>query len=127
MTHVDFTSAGFKQFAKMNRNLGARFIKGIILKCELAMFIEAHEAAGSHLDTTCQELHYENGVYLLLRKERGVWLITDIWSTTTPTSFTPVYFWTQIKRGASLILKRVLVAWRQLINTKTLEGSHCYR
>ena len=64
---VDFTRSGWRQFIGLNRNLGARFIRGFILRYELAAYLAAHEAAGAELDEGCQEVCYENGVYLLLR------------------------------------------------------------
>ena len=70
---VDFTRSGWRQFAKLNRRLGARFIRGFVLRYELAAYLTAHEAAGIELDEGCQEVCYENGVYLLLRKMQGVW------------------------------------------------------
>ena len=72
---VDFTRSGWQQFAKLNRKLGARFIRGFILRHELAAYLTAHEAAGTPLDEGCQEVRYEDGVYLLLKKIQGVWYI----------------------------------------------------
>lgn len=77
---VDFTRSGWRQFAKLNRKLGARFIRGFILRHELAAYLTAHEAAGTPLDEGCQEVRYEDGVYLLLKKMQGVWYITDVLS-----------------------------------------------
>ena len=72
---VDFTRSGWQQFAKLNRKLGARFIRGFILRHELAAYLTAYEAAGTPLDEGCQEVRYEDGVYLLLngflRQDRG--------------------------------------------------------
>ena len=65
---VDFTRSGWRQFFKLNRSLGARFIRGFVLRYELAAYLTAHEAAGTELDEGCQEVCYENDVYLLLRK-----------------------------------------------------------
>ena len=44
---VDFTRSGWRQFIGLNRNLGARFIRGFILRYELAVYLAAHEAAGA--------------------------------------------------------------------------------
>lgn len=117
---IDFTKSGWRQFAKLNRNLGARFIKGFILRRELTAYIAAHEKSGVHLDTACQEIRYEGGVYLLMMKCQGVWYITDIWNTETPDSFVPVFFWKRIKRGWKELLVRVLITWCNL--TRTCEG-----
>ena len=67
-----------------------------------------------HLDTECQEVRYVDGVYLLLRKSQGVWYITDVFAAEEAISYEPVYFWQRIKRGASYILARLLIGWRQL-------------
>lgn len=107
---VDFTRSGWRQFIGLNRNLGARFI----LRYELAAYLAAHEAAGAELDEGCQEVCYENGVYLLLRRMQGVWYITDIWVDDDAIAFEPVWIWQQIKRGADYILAHILSGWRQL-------------
>ena len=75
---VDFTRSGWRQFIRLNRSLGARFLRGFVLRYELVAYLTAHEAAGTELDEGCQAVCYENGVYLLLRKMQGVWYITDI-------------------------------------------------
>ena len=108
---IDFTKSGWRQFCKMNRVLGIRFIKGFILRRELALYIAAHDASGVHLDTICQEIRYEDGVYLLMMKCQGVWYITDIWSTETPNDFKPVFFWKKLKQGWKEFLVSVLIGW----------------
>ena len=112
---IDFTKAGWKQFCKVNHGLGARFIRAFILKRELAAYLVAHDQAGVHLDTDCQEVHYADGVYLLLRKVQGTWYITDVILAEEPEGFAPLYIWTTIKRGVAHLLARVLVGWRDLI------------
>ena len=77
---VDFTRSGWRQFFRLNRSLGTRFLRGFVLRYELAAYLTAHEAAGAELDEGCLEICYENGVYLLLRKMQGVWYITDIFA-----------------------------------------------
>ena len=111
---VEFTRTGWRQFARLNRNLGARFIRAFILRYELAAYLAEHEAAGVKLDTECQEVRYVDGVYLLLRKSQGIWYITDVFAAEEAISYEPVYFWQRIKRGASYILARLLIGWRQL-------------
>lgn len=111
---VDFTKRGCRQFAKVNRSLGRRYIRAFILKRDLAEYIAAHEAAGVKLDTECHELRYDDGICLLLRKEQGQWLITEMFRTEEASDFTPVYIWTQRKRGCSFILTRLLIGWRCL-------------
>ena len=119
---VDFTRSGWRQFIGLNRNLGARFIRGFILRYELAVYLAAHEAAGAELDEGCQEVCYENGVYLLLRKMQGMWYITDIFATEETVTYEPVFFWKQIKRGVNLILAHILSGWRQLTERMVLNG-----
>ena len=111
---VEFTRTGWRQFTRLNRSLGARFIRAFILRYELVAYLAEHEAAGVHLDTECQEVRYVDGVYLLLRKSQGVWYITDVFAAEEAISYEPVYFWQRIKRGASYILARLLIGWRQL-------------
>ena len=119
---VDFTRSGWRQFMRLNRNLGARFIRGFVLRYELAAYLAAHEAAGVELDEGCQEVCYENGVYLLLRKMQGMWYITDIFATEETVAYEPVFFWKQIKHGVNLILAHILSGWRQLTERMVLNG-----
>ena len=117
---VDFTRSGWQQFFRLNRSLGARFLRGFVLRYELAAYLTAHEAAGVELDEGCLEVCYENGVYLLLRKMQGVWYITDIFATEETVAYEPVFFWKQIKRGVNLILAYVLSGWRSLTERMVL-------
>ena len=111
---VDFTRSGWRQFFKLNRSLGARFLRGFVLRYELAAYLTAHEAAGVDLDEGCQEIRYEGGVYLLLKKMQGVWYITDVFCTEEAVAYEPVFIWKRIRRGASFILAHVLTGWRSL-------------
>ena len=111
---VDFTRSGWRQFAKLNRRLGARFIRGVVLRFELAAYLTAHEAAGIELDEGCQEVCYENGVYLLLRKMQGVWYVTDVFAAEEAVAYEPVFLWKRIRRGVDFILAHVLSGWRPL-------------
>ena len=77
---VEFTRTGWRQFVRLNRSLGARFIRAFILRYELAAYLAEHEAAGVQLDTECQEVRYVDGVHLLLRKSQGIWYITDVFT-----------------------------------------------
>lgn len=118
--NVDFTKSGWRQFCKMNRCLGSRFIKGFILRRELAAYIAAHDASSVHLDTICQEIRYEDGVYLLMMKCQGVWYITDIWSAETPNDFKPVFFWKKLKQGWKEFLVSVLIGWCNRVRLSTV-------
>lgn len=111
---IDFTKSGWRQFARMNRFLGVRYVKGFILRHEVAAYIAAHEESGRKLDTTCQEIRYEGGVYLLLMKCQGTWYITGIWVTDAPEGFAPVFVWKRIILACRDLLARVLVGWRSL-------------
>lgn len=117
LIHVEFTKSGWKQFAHLNRRLGARFIKGFLLRRELSAFIAAHYESGRHLDPVCQEVRYEDGVYLLLKQVGSVWYVTDIWLTEEPADFAPILFWTRIKRGCSYILRQIVIGWQTMICT----------
>ena len=105
---VDFTKQGWRQFAAVNRRLAARYIRAFILKRELKQYIAAHEAAGVHLDTQCQEVCYDSGIYLLLRRTQGTWYITDIVLTDAAAGFVPAFPWERVRTGASGALRRVL-------------------
>ena len=111
---VDFTRSDWRQLFKLNRSLGAQFLRGFVLRYELAAYLTAHEAAGVDLDEGCQEVRYEDGVYMLLKKMQGVWYITDVFCTEEAVAYEPVFFWKRIKRGASFILAHVLIGWQAL-------------
>lgn len=113
-TQVEFTRSGWREFAVMNRGLGVRFIRGYVLRREVVAYIAAHEEVGIRLDTICQEIHYDCGIYMLLIKCQGVWYITEIWSTDAPDRFVPVYLWKRVKRGWREFIAKVLVGWRIL-------------
>ena len=119
---VDFTRSGWRQFARLNRRLGVRFIRGFVLRYELGVSLTAHEAAGAELDEGCQEVCYENDVYLLLRKMQGVWYITDVFAAEETVGYEPVFFWQKIRRGTDFILAHVLSSWRQLTERMVLNG-----
>ena len=82
---VEFTQCGWRQFAGLHLYPGARFILGVMLRYEVAAYIAAHEEQGIALDTNCQEIHYDSGLYMLLMKCQGVWYITEVWTTSAPT------------------------------------------
>ena len=111
---VDFTKHGWRQFAKLNTSLGTRYIRAFILKRDVAEYIAAHEAAGVKLDTACHELRYDGGIYVLLKKVQGEWLIAGVFCMGETVSFAPVYSWTKVKRGCSEVITRRLIGWRSL-------------
>ena len=59
-------------------------------------------------------------MYLLLKKMQGVWYITDVFVTEATVAYEPMFFWKQIKSGASFILAHVLSGWRQLTERMVL-------
>lgn len=111
---VSFTRSGWRQYLQMNRGLGSRFVKGFILRHELSAYLAAHEEHGAHMDTTCQEIHYGDGIYLLLMKSQGIWYITDIWADAEPAGFTPIFLWQQVKRGWQTFVGKALIGWRHI-------------
>ena len=111
---VDFTRSDWRQFAKLNRRLGARFIRGFVLRYELGTYLTAYETAGMELDESCQEVRYDHGVYVLLRRMRGVWYITDVFAAEEAVAYEPVFLWKRIRRGVDFILAHVLSGWRPL-------------
>ena len=115
--YIDFSRSGWQQFSKLNRQLGARFIRGIILRHELKQYIVAHEAHGIILDTECHELRYDDGIHLILKKMSGTWYITDIWTTEVPSGFEPVYVWTRVKLGWKEFIVRVMACWRSITSS----------
>ena len=117
---VDFTRSGWRQFFRLNRSQGARFLRGFVLRYELAAYLTAHEAAGVELDEGCQEVRYDHGMYVLLRRTRGVWYVTDVFAAEEAVAYEPVFFWQKIRRGADFILAHVLSGWRQLTERMVL-------
>ena len=111
---VAFTRSGWKQFTRLNRALGARFIRAFVLQYELAAYLAEHEANGVQLDTECQEVRYDDGVYLLLRKMQGVWYIIDAFVAEEAVAYEPVYVWQRVRRGAEYVLAHLLTGWRRL-------------
>ena len=111
---IEFTKQGWRQFARLNASLGTRYIRAFILKRDVAEYIAAHEAAGVKLDTACHELRYDGGIYVLLKKVQGEWLIAGVFCMGETVSFAPVYSWTKVKRGCSEVITRRLIGWRSL-------------
>jgi len=116
---IRFTRNGWRQFAGVNRSLGACYLRAVVMFHELACYITAHEEDGCKLDTICQEVRYDDEVYLLLMKCHGVWLITDVGLidgnvhanvTTRATDFSyfPVFVWRRITRGLRTMFRKVL-------------------
>lgn len=113
---IEFTKDGWKELLQHNPSPISAFIQSINIKADLALYITAHEEQGIFMDTECQEICYQSGLFLILRKEHGVWYITDVFTTGEDAGFVPVYFWTRFKRGFKLVAVRVLIGWRRLTN-----------
>ncbi len=109
---IDFTRAGWRSFEKVNRALGAHYIRPFALRNELAAYIAAHEAQGRHFDTEGEEIRYDGGVYVVIRKMQGVWYIIDAYMTEIPVDFEPIYFWQRIRRGINYVLAKLVIGWR---------------
>ena len=114
--NIEFTKDGWKQLLQQNTSPVSAFIQSINIKADLALYITAHEDKGIFMDTECQEICYQSGLFLIIRKEHGVWYITDVFTTGEDAGFEPVYFWTRIKRGCNVLVARILICWRRLMN-----------
>ena len=123
---IEFTSFGWKQLTRLNRSLGTGRICPFVLKRELSDYIASVEVSGRELDMTCQELRYEGGIYVLLRRTQGVWFVTDVFAVDAPAAFSPLYFWQRVRRGLREPLIHVLIGWRDAaargINLPILQG-----
>ena len=87
-----------------------------VFKLELARYIRAHEAAGKQFDTECQEVRYDDGVYLLMRKMNGSWLVTELWSENTAAAceYKPHFIITTVREGFRTLMAKVLACWECL-------------
>ena len=129
---IDFTRGGWRQFARVNRTLGSRFIKAFVLRHEVASYIAAHEDVGIQFDTLCQELRYDDGVYLLLKRVQGEWLITDVCVDESETgsskekhTFFPILIWRRVRNGVRAVLTQMLCGWGCTI-TRTYRKGEVY-
>ena len=118
---IEFTGNSWKQLLQHNPSPASAFLQAINIRADLAFYIVAHEEMGVFMDTECQEICYQPGLYLIIRKEHGIWYITDVITTDDGTGFAPVYIWTRIRRGFKVVTARVLIRWRRL--TKRIQGN----
>lgn len=118
---IDFTRAGWRSFEKVNKLLGARYIRPFVLRNELAAYIAAHEARGVFFDTEGTDIRYDGGVYVVIRKMQGVWYIIDAYMTETPAEFEPIYFWQRIRRSINYVLTKLVIGWR-VTKTRVVSG-----
>ena len=117
---IGFTREGWRQLLQCSASPVSAFVQSINIKANLALYITAHEEQGIFLDIECQELCYQSGLFLIIRKEHGVWYITDVFTTGEDTGYEPVYFWTRVKRGCKLAASRVLILDANLYEWPTL-------
>ena len=118
---VEFTKAGWQQLLRLHPSPISAFIQTANIRADLGLYIASYEERGIRLDSECQEVCYQSGLFLILRKEHGVWYVTDVYTTVEAAGFAPVYFWTRIKRGFDVLAARVLIRWRRL--TKRTRGT----
>ena len=111
---VEFTKEGWQQLLRLYRTPIAAFIQTVNIRADLGVYITSYEEHGIHLDTECKEVRYQPGMFFIMRKEHGVWYITDVITTDEGAGFAPVYFWTFIRRGCNMLAARVLICWRRL-------------
>ena len=110
---IGFTPTGWKQLERLNSKSMQR-IRAFLLQWELSFYLLGRLESGMPMDEGCQEICYESGVYLLLRKMQGIWYITDVYAGEVPTAFLPVFVWQRIQRGARQLLVHILTGWRSV-------------
>ena len=111
---VEFTKEGWQQLLRLHPSPMSAFIQTVNIKADLGLYIASYKERGIHLDSECQEVCYQSGVFFIMRKEHGVWYVTDVYTTGEDTGSVPVYFWTRVKRGCNVLAARVLICWRRL-------------
>lgn len=120
---VEFTKTGWHQLSELHASPIPVFVQSVTIKANLALYIAAHEEKHIHLDTEGQEVCYQPGIYLILRKEHGIWYITEVFTTGIAVEYAPVYFWTRIKRSFQVLAARVLIRWRMtMVGSKASEA-----
>ena len=116
---IDFTRSGWRRLNRINQKLGALFIRPFVMKSELAEYIAAHEASGVHFDTEGEDIRYDHGIHLIIRKMQGVWHIVDVYLTEEPVAYKPIFFWQRIKCGIDYVLAKFVIGWRAVMNRVT--------
>ena len=111
---VEFTKEGWQQLLRLHPSPVSAFIQTVNIKADLGLYIASYEERGIHLDSECQEVCYQPGLYMILQQKNGVWYITDIYTTGSVSGYAPVYLWTRIKRGFRVLAARVLIGWRRI-------------
>ena len=111
--NVEFTKDAWQQFVALKGNAFAAFIQAFTVKADMALYITAHEEKGIRMDNVCQEVCYEQGLFFLMKNIRGTWYITEVLIIGAEEVYTPVFFWTRIKRGCDVLAARILLRWRR--------------
>ncbi|MBQ3423830.1 MAG: hypothetical protein IJH38_01355 [Clostridia bacterium] len=112
---VEFTREAWQQLRQLHPSTLSAFTQTINIKADLGLYIASYEERGIRLDIECQQVCYQPGMFLIMRKKNGVWYITDIIVTGEDVGFIPVFMWTRIKRGVNVLAARVLICWRRLV------------
>lgn len=115
---IDFTRFGWRKLQRINSKLGAMFIRPFVMKDELADYIAAHEASGIRFDTEGEDIRYDGGVHVIVRKVQGVWQVVDVYMTEKPLAYKPIFFWNRIKQGINYILAKFVIGWRSIMAEK---------
>ena len=128
---VEFTREGWQQLLRLHPSPISAFIQTVNIKADLGLYIASYEERGIHLDNDCQEVCYQSGMFLILCNVRGVWYVTEVYTTGETVGYAPVYLWTRIKRGCDVLAARVLIRWRRLTkrtreNKTTIPGGTVY-
>jgi len=118
---VEFSKGGWQQLLRLHPSPASAFLQAVNIKADLALYIASYEERGIHLDSDCQEVRYQSGMFLIIRKEHGVWYITEVYTTDGDIGFEPVFMWIRIKRGCNVLVARVLICWRRL--TRQMQGT----
>lgn len=79
---------------------------------ELEYYIRCHEKAGKNYDPDSQDILYDERMVVTIRKEQGVWFITDVQVYNSVISYSPIYAWKLVKIGYSILPVKFLAAWR---------------
>ena len=66
--NIEFTKDGWKQLLQQNTSPVSAFIQSINIKADLALYIVAHEDKGIFMDTECQAIRYQSGLFLIIRE-----------------------------------------------------------
>ncbi len=95
---VELSNRGWRKLAHVSHQLKGHFAHALVLKHEVSAYLASHEQAGIAFDTQCQELHYDDRIWLLLRKIQGIWYIIDVWLHESVVCSIPLSVWKQVQK-----------------------------